>query len=562
MPKKNFVLNPLYTFRNNAAHSSATGISSYPGLGLTVANKDTAALDGCRVWNNNMNGLIIFFSGGFKVTNSLVVNNKVGIQYTHGHLKEMLIKDTRIIGSLSNSQIESGLYYTYNDPPKGSGRAEILKPELNNVTFSKFNGNSRAIKPYAELFLETSRLMGQPITAVNTVFDTTVYGASRNPMPIATELGPPWTMYIEDPSGTFSPTGNPGFWVKNTPRLTHFIPQACSAVDSQSVFCENACLQHFIITPANFHLGIYKKLRLTNGVKTFDYLSADSYNYQTFDVLLPPGTYTATFLDANNNAIDPPSVAIDKKREPASAGCAGTLPSISFSTDTYRPTQAPTSPPFVTVDPNILDTIPEASDFHLAYELDISSNPAYQAGAPDYSIDNHDGMTGFSRVAYYLELDGDYVWVSMDAFTTDARKIGVPCLSLKCGDGMTPTVFQQSLANVNVVSNVAGLSGSGLTGNIEFWPYSYQQGASGIFDQHDVNSGSGNFGSMQIHLPGKTVFAFNRFNDGNVADLGIGNSAIGLGTDWSLASNADGYEVKTMKVFTNVQGTGVAVSLP
>ena len=439
---------------------------------VTVANTDTAVMDGCRVWNNYMVGMIIFFSGGFKITNSLVVNNKIGIQYTHGHQKEMLIKDTRIIGSLSNSQIESGLFYTYNDPPPSSGRSEIIKPELNNVTFSKFlTGNSKAIKPYAELFLETSRLMGEPIKAVNTFFDESVIGASRNPLPDAAELPFPWTMYLEDATGGFSPSGNPGFWVKNTPRLTHFIPQeACSTVDSQSVFCDNACLQHFLINPANYHLGIYKKLRLTNGVKTFDYSSTDSINVngQTFDVLLPPGTYMATFLDANNNPILPPYVALDKKKEPARAGCAATLPAISFSTDTYRPTQTPTSPPFVSVDPNILDTIPETEYFHLAYELDIPSNPAYQTGAPEYSVDNHDGMTGFTRVAYYLELDGDYVWVSMDSF-----KIGVPCLALECGDGIEPTVFQQPLplTNVNVVSNVDGLSGSGLTGDIEFWPY-------------------------------------------------------------------------------------------
>lgn len=84
---------------------------------------------------------------------------------------------------------------------------------------------------------------------------------------------------------------------------------------------------------------------------------------------------------------------------------------------------------------------------------------------------------------------------------------------------------------------------------------SYSQGSGG-FDGNDSNSMSGNFGSMQIHLQEKTVFAFNRFNDGHVADLGIGNSNVGLGTDWSLAENANSYEVKTLKVFTNVQGTG------
>jgi len=59
---------------------------------------------------------------------------------------------------------------------------------------------------------------------------------------------------------------------------------------------------------------------------------------------------------------------------------------------------------------------------------------------------------------------------------------------------------------------------------------------------------------MQIHLPGQTVFAFNRFNDGSGADLGIGNGNIGLGSDWSMASNADSYQVRTLKVFTNAQG--------
>jgi hypothetical protein len=58
---------------------------------------------------------------------------------------------------------------------------------------------------------------------------------------------------------------------------------------------------------------------------------------------------------------------------------------------------------------------------------------------------------------------------------------------------------------------------------------------------------------MQIHIPGQTVFAFNHFNDGSVADLGIGNSNIGLGSDWSMASNVGSYQVRTLKVFTNAQ---------
>jgi hypothetical protein len=433
---------------------------------------------------------------------------------------------------------------------------EILKPELKNVRFSSFAGSSRAITPYVERFLEKNHVMGQPLVAVDTVFDSSVKGNSRNPMPA--DLTNAWTMYIEDPTGSFSPTGKPGFWVKNTPRLTHFIPQTCIVVDTTSVFCENVCLQHFLVIPANWHLQLYRKMVLTNGSKRFEYLPSDSYNGQTFDVLLPPGNFAATFKDANGRDILPPSVSINKKNKSTRDGCAATQTALTFKSNTFRPTQAPTQAPFVSVDPDILDDIPDAADFQLAYKLDIPTNPTYQNGRPTYSVDKHDGMSNFSRIAYFLELNGKYVWVSMDAFTTDAGKIGVPCLSLACGDGSTPTVFQKELINMNVVSNVPGLTGTELKGNIEFWPYNYSPGSSGKFDHNDYNTGIGNFGSMQIHVQGsqaQTVFAFNRFNDGNVADLGIGNSAIGLGSDWSLASNSDKYQVRVLKVFTNSKST-------
>ena len=126
MPKKYFVLNPLYTFKNNAAHSSATGVSMYPGMGLTVANKDSAVLEGLRIWNNNMVGIMMFFSGGYKILNSVIVNNKVGIQDTFAKEQSILIKDTRIIGSLSNPSIDAGLLYTYNNQMWTNGQVRSL----------------------------------------------------------------------------------------------------------------------------------------------------------------------------------------------------------------------------------------------------------------------------------------------------------------------------------------------------------------------------------------------------------------------------------------------------
>ena len=61
---------------------------------------------------------------------------------------------------------------------------------------------------------------------------------------------------------------------------------------------------------------------------------------------------------------------------------------------------------------------------------------------------------------------------------------------------------------------------------------------------------------MQIHINGGgdfagTVFAFNHFNDGSVADLGIGNQVGGFGPDWTLAQNANAYSARKMKVYVS-----------
>jgi len=69
---------------------------------------------------------------------------------------------------------------------------------------------------------------------------------------------------------------------------------------------------------------------------------------------------------------------------------------------------------------------------------------------------------------------------------------------------------------------------------------------------------------MQVHINGGgnyvgTVFAFNRFNDGYVSDLGIGSkpgSVSGLGPDWSYTQNANSYSVRNMKVYVSDASSG------
>ena len=175
--------------------------------------------------------------------------------------------------------------------------------------------------------------------------------------------------------------------------------------------------------------------------------------------------------------------------------------------------------------------VPEAKDYQLVYDLDL----ARLAPAIKYDADNRGKIhQPFDRIAYFVELqDASYntsdVFVSLDAFTDDLGKIGVPVF----GSG---AVFQQNVTNMDVFSNVKGVvTGMNLTGgNLEFWPNNYDKGnaanvpnASGeIFDFGDTRTDPPDgYGSMQVHNHDarQTVFAINHWREGPHADVGIGN---------------------------------------
>ena len=201
-------------------------------------------------------------------------------------------------------------------------------------------------------------------------------------------------------------------------------------------------------------------------------------------------------------------------------------------------------------------TIAEAKGYQLVYDLDIGK----AAKTIAYDIDNSAQITGsFDRVAYLLELSKagqtQWIYVSMDAFTDSIGKIGVPTFESKA-------VFQQYVANLTVLSNVKEMTaGSGLLGNIEFWPNDYKQSnalnvtnaSTSVFDFGDQMVARGNYGSMQVHnfVAKQTVFAFNHWVMGTGCDLGIGN-APGINTDWTFAKNGGDYETKRLRVLVRM----------
>jgi len=194
--------------------------------------------------------------------------------------------------------------------------------------------------------------------------------------------------------------------------------------------------------------------------------------------------------------------------------------------------------------------VPEAKDYKLVYVLD-PSNPIMAKDKKNitYKENKTKEIVGaIKKIGYAMILNGkDYVFVTMDPFTTDLKKIGVPTV----GSGAQ---FQQKINNMTVKSNVKGIKNGTFEngGNIEFWPSNYTTqnsakipGASDSkYDFGDQRSGSGSgYGSMQVHNYNakQTVIAFNHFTNGRNCDLGIGNNPKGH-PDWTFANNGSKYK--------------------
>jgi sialate O-acetylesterase len=199
--------------------------------------------------------------------------------------------------------------------------------------------------------------------------------------------------------------------------------------------------------------------------------------------------------------------------------------------------------------------VPEAKDYQVVYQLDLTK----LGHDIHYDVDNHDQIQKpFDRIAYFVELQDENgndqdLYVSMDAFTTDAAKIGVPYFGAN-------EFYQQNVTNMDVFSSDGNIvTGTGLTGgNIEFWSNNYSQNNSAhvpnasndTFDFGDQPTDPGDgYGSMQVHNHDarQTLFAINHWSEGANADVGIGNQSHD-NPDWTFAKNASNYPVMKLVV--------------
>ena len=202
-----------------------------------------------------------------------------------------------------------------------------------------------------------------------------------------------------------------------------------------------------------------------------------------------------------------------------------------------------------------LEMINIEQEYRLVYDLDLST----LGSQIRYQVDDSNSISEFDRVGYLIEFDSQErgqqkLFVSMNAFTTDAKKIGIPTAE----GGVS---FQQMVKDVTVFSNVSGLvmDSEFPEATLEFWPNNYATdnemgipAASGsLYDFGDkpVPPFDG-YGSMQVHIPSvrQTLFSINHWGVGEAADLGIGNSP-GQHPDWTFSSNAKEYRKKRLRIY-------------
>ena len=209
----------------------------------------------------------------------------------------------------------------------------------------------------------------------------------------------------------------------------------------------------------------------------------------------------------------------------------------------------------------------EFNSYRLIYDLDMPVKGNYAAQPVGYNVDDAAKVGPFSRVAYYMELQKagepmQYVWVSMDAFTNDATRVGVP----------VAWQFVKDVTNLRVWSNVPNIRTNQTiaVGNIEFWRESFNgtvyrglEGALAVYDLDDTPT-NGDYGSMQVHDTARgtnsCIFTYNRFQKNDSGEMGIGPyyNTSNKGWDWTQTYNAGQYSLRHLQVYVLPEATASA----
>lgn len=146
---------------------------------------------------------------------------------------------------------------------------------------------------------------------------------------------------------------------------------------------------------------------------------------------------------------------------------------------------------------------------------------------------------------------------------------GATIADLQFPDYANTLNLKKNVTNLVVTSDYSGVkTGSYALGRIEFWPYNYGQGNTGLapfgndglYDFDDAPTiGSEGYGSYQVHnlTDTQTIMAWNRHGYNQSQDFGLGSQPTG-NSDWTFAGNAE-WNNTNFKVQVFV-GTAVSAS--
>jgi autotransporter-associated beta strand protein len=215
----------------------------------------------------------------------------------------------------------------------------------------------------------------------------------------------------------------------------------------------------------------------------------------------------------------------------------------------------------VTVDGDVLSRGNETLLYQTITPTRSSGAVVYVSG---YGLGGSDSASAFDasgssidRIIYRMQVDVDgtlrYAEVSFDAWEAGLTAYDLRIPDLTSGNAFAVQEFVQNMTiESNMTADASGnsdgiVTGQGLTGYLEIWPYNYGPQATdtgppgsnnSLFDFNDSHNSSSNYGSFQVHdvtTPGaqQTVLAWNRQFDNN-PEVGLGTASVGH-PDWTFS---------------------------
>ncbi|OQB87095.1 MAG: Alpha-agarase precursor [Planctomycetes bacterium ADurb.Bin126] len=181
-----------------------------------------------------------------------------------------------------------------------------------------------------------------------------------------------------------------------------------------------------------------------------------------------------------------------------------------------------------------------------------------------YTVDNSASIaTGsFARVGYYVELGSNWVWVSMDTFSTNPTMLGVP----KAGTGIVEN--GTLVGNLHVETNTGSpvTAGTYANGIIEFWASNYNANGGSLYGSNDSkydwkDSGGttgGGHGSFQVFTlndtltSGNTVFGITANGGSGIGDQ-VPEGSNGS-RDWTFGPNTGTYGTRNLEIWVGPFG--------